>query len=181
MLSRKHVPQEQIQVLLSQGIVLVSVDFRLCPEVNILDGPMTDTREALQWVRTQLPQLTLKHRGLCLDGDRVGVIGWSSGGTLALLLGQAWDIPGYRPPEAIVSFYCPTDFEDPCEYSILETGRERGAEKSILTWTRLHHAPRASGASLTQGRRSYYPRRRPISAGASLCLIDSSEKPADHS
>ncbi|RAH64734.1 ketoacyl-synt-domain-containing protein [Aspergillus aculeatinus CBS 121060] len=126
MLSRKHVPQDQIQFLLSQGIVLVSVDFRLCPEVNILDGPMTDTREALQWVRTQLPQLTLKHRGLCLDGDRVGVIGWSSGGTLALLLGQAWDIPGYRPPEAIVSFYCPTDFEDP----YFTTPRELPAQAS---------------------------------------------------
>ena len=30
----------------------VSIDCRLCPEVNILDRPMTDVYDALKWVET---------------------------------------------------------------------------------------------------------------------------------
>ena len=116
MLSRKHVPREQISLLLEHGIIPVSIDFRLCPEVDIVNGPLSDARDAVQWARNELPHLLLKPRGLSLDGDHVGAIGWSSGGTIALLLGQTLIDQAYRPPDAIVSFYCPTDFEDDCKH-----------------------------------------------------------------
>lgn len=40
------------------------------------------------------------------------VVGLSSGGQLAMSLG--WTAPqrGLRPPEAILAFYCPTDYDD---------------------------------------------------------------------
>ncbi|KAI1382713.1 uncharacterized protein F4822DRAFT_103323 [Hypoxylon trugodes] len=50
--------------------------------------------------------------GLQIDSERVVVVGWSSGGQLAMSL--AWTSPprGLRPPEAILAFYCPTNYED---------------------------------------------------------------------
>lgn len=116
MLSRKHVPQEQINTLLEQGVIPVSVDYRLCPEVDIVSGPVCDVRDAVQWARSELPHLQLRQTSLRLDGSRVGVVGWSSGGALALLLGQTIQNPKYRHPDAIVTFYCPTDFEDECMF-----------------------------------------------------------------
>ena len=47
MLSRKDVRSKQTQLLLENGRLPVSIDYRLCPEVNINDGPMTDVCDAL--------------------------------------------------------------------------------------------------------------------------------------
>lgn len=117
MLSRKDVRPKQVQHLLRHGILPVSVDYRLCPEVNIIDGPIHDVRDAFVWARTRLPSLTLRASSrLQIDGDRVAVVGWSTGGTLAMSLSWTTGVlQGIRPPDAILSFYCPTDYEDPCE------------------------------------------------------------------
>ncbi|KAG2419498.1 hypothetical protein HFD88_004294 [Aspergillus terreus] len=112
MLSRKDVRPRQTQLLLDHGLLPVAVDYRLCPEVTILDGPLTDVSDAYAWARTVLPSLKLK-QPLRIDSTKVAVIGWSTGGTLALSL--AWtSIPrGLPAPDAILAFYCPTDYEDP--------------------------------------------------------------------
>ena len=115
MLSRRHIRLDQVYRLVDHGIIPVSIDYRLCPEIDITDGPLCDLRDALKWARDRLPQLRLKHQSIALDGDRVGVIGRSSEGTLALLLGQTVDISETPPPEAIMTFYCPTDYEDGCK------------------------------------------------------------------
>ncbi|QVM09345.1 hypothetical protein D8B26_004008 [Coccidioides posadasii str. Silveira] len=115
MLSRKDVHPKQVQYLLKHRILPVSVDYRLCPETTLVDGPMRDVQDAFIWVKTKLPSLKLRSSSyLSIDSDRVAVVGWSTGGTLALSL--SWTIESsqqIRPPDAILSFYCPTDYEDP--------------------------------------------------------------------
>ena len=114
MLSRKDIRTKQVQHLIRNGILPVSVDYRLCPEVNIVDGPMRDVKDAYVWARKQLSSLKLYSSPyLQIDDSRVAVIGWSTGGTLALTLG--WTPQDVKAPDAILSLYCPTDYEDPCK------------------------------------------------------------------
>ncbi|KAK9775631.1 hypothetical protein SCAR479_07738 [Seiridium cardinale] len=110
--SRKDVRPAQTRLLLRKGFLPVSLDYRLCPEATLMEGPMVDVCDALDWARNQLPMIQLPNSGLRIDGECVVVVGWSSGGQLAMSL--AWTAPqrGLRPPEAILSFYAPTDYED---------------------------------------------------------------------
>ena len=102
----------QTQLLLDQGLLPISVDHRLCPEVDIVEGPMTDVCHALDWARNVLPTLTLKRSDIQADGDKVVVIGWSTGGHLAMSLGWTAPARGLKAPDAILVFYCPTDYEN---------------------------------------------------------------------
>ncbi|KAA8647975.1 uncharacterized protein ATNIH1004_003857 [Aspergillus tanneri] len=113
MLSRKDVRPQQTQLLLDLGFIPVSVDYRLCPEMNLQEGPMADVHDALRWARTSLPSLTLQRPDIQIRGGRVVAVGWSTGGHLALSLGWTAPSAGIRPPEAILAFYCPLDYEDP--------------------------------------------------------------------
>lgn len=112
--SRKDVRPAQTRLLLSKGFLPVSLDYRLCPEVSLSKGPMEDVCDALDWARNKLPNLPqFKHtKGLNIDGEKVVVVGWSSGGQLAMSL--AWTAPqrGLKPPSAILAFYSPSDYED---------------------------------------------------------------------
>ena len=94
----------------------MSLNHRLCPEVKLAEGPIVDVCDALDWGRNTLSSLTFQCPGLHIDGERVVAVGWSSGGQLAMSL--AWTAPqkGLRPPEAILAFYCPTDYEDECKF-----------------------------------------------------------------
>ena len=111
--TRKDVRDDQTQMLLQAGFLPVSVDYRLCPEISLSDGPMRDVGDALYWARKVLPTLALGRPDIRPDGERVVAVGWSSGGQLAMSLG--WTAPslGIRPPDAVLAFYCPTDYEDP--------------------------------------------------------------------
>ncbi|KAL4812411.1 hypothetical protein BDW67DRAFT_188682 [Aspergillus spinulosporus] len=113
MLSRKDIRREQVRMLLDMGFLPVSIDYRLCPEVSLLDGPMQDACDALAWTRDKLPLLQLQRRDILPDGSKVVAVGWSTGGHLAMTL--AWTAParGIPAPEAILSFYSPTDYTDP--------------------------------------------------------------------
>jgi acetyl esterase/lipase len=113
MLSRKDVRPTQVQLLIDMGFLPVSIDYRLCPEVSLLEGPMADACEALAWAQSTLPHLNLQRPDIRPDGNNVVAVGWSSGGHLAMTL--AWTAPahGLRAPEAILSFYCATDYTDP--------------------------------------------------------------------
>ncbi len=113
--TRKEVNRKQTKLLLENGFLPVSVDYRLCPEVNVLEGPMTDVCDALRWARYQLPTMRLNCPGLRVDGERVVVVGWSTGGTLAMTLAFTALQQGLKPPEAILAFYCPTNWADDCE------------------------------------------------------------------
>ncbi|KAF3064674.1 Conidial yellow pigment biosynthesis polyketide synthase [Daldinia childiae] len=112
MLSRKDIRPKQTQILLDAGFVPISVDYRLCPETTLEEGPITDVCDALRWVRNTLPSLARKRSDVRINGDRVVAVGWSTGGTLALSLGWSAPSTGLQPPQAILAFYCPTDYED---------------------------------------------------------------------
>ncbi|KAJ5890374.1 Acyl transferase/acyl hydrolase/lysophospholipase [Penicillium subrubescens] len=113
MLSRRDVRPKQIKMLLEAGFLPVSIDYRLCPEVSLLEGPMHDVREGLRWARYTLPSLALDRPDIRPDGDQVVAVGWSTGGHLAMTL--AWTAPqaAIPPPQAVLAFYCPTDYESP--------------------------------------------------------------------
>lgn len=110
--SRKDIRPSQTRLLLAKGFLPVSIDYRLCPEVPLAEGAMQDVCDALHWARTELCSILLHRPGLQIDGEKVVVVGWSSGGQLAMSL--AWTAPqrGLHPPEACLAFYAPTDYED---------------------------------------------------------------------
>jgi acetyl esterase/lipase len=113
MSTRRDIRDDQTKILLQAGFIPVSVDYRLCPEVSLTNGPMRDVCDALFWARTILPSLRLPGRpDIRPDGDRVVAVGWSSGGHLAMSLGWTAASLGIKPPEAVLAFYSPTDYED---------------------------------------------------------------------
>ena len=119
MLTRRDVNVKQVELLIADGFLPVSCDYRLCPELNILDGPMNDVCDALCWARFQLPSLAPGIAlGLQADGDKVVAVGWATGGHLAMTLGFTAPKKGLSAPEAILAFHCPTDYEDDCKRSL---------------------------------------------------------------
>jgi hypothetical protein len=106
---------DQTRLLIRMGFLPVSIDHRLCPETRLAEGPMVDVCDALHWARFTLPSMDLGDSSLRPDGGRVVVVGWSSGGQLAMSL--AWTAPqrGLEPPAAILAFYPPTDYDDECK------------------------------------------------------------------
>ncbi|KAK4194359.1 hypothetical protein QBC40DRAFT_238747 [Triangularia verruculosa] len=113
MLSRADVRPAQTELLLAKGFLPVSIDYRLCPETTLKEGPTDDAASALAWLRKTLPTLPLARKDIRVDGDKVVAIGWSTGGLLAMSL--SWNAArfGIRPPEAVLVFYSPCDYEDP--------------------------------------------------------------------
>lgn len=117
MLSRSDVLSRQVQTLLDYGFLPISIDCRLCPEINIRDGAIADVADAPAWVRssgTEWARLELG-RGNIPDPRRVVFVGWSIGGTPALQAKWMAAQRGINPPSVILAFYCPTDYQDECK------------------------------------------------------------------
>ena len=84
--------------------------------MTLTEGPMTDVRDALRWAREELPFMKLKCSDVKIDGDILAAIGWSTGGTLAMSLGFTARAHGIKPPDVILTFYSPTNYDDDCAY-----------------------------------------------------------------
>ncbi|PSR83579.1 hypothetical protein BD289DRAFT_467698 [Coniella lustricola] len=108
-LSRRAVRPAQTKFLLKNGILPVSLDYRLAPHVNVVDGSMADVRDACVWARTELPEL-MALKGHAVDPTKLVVVGWSTGGTLAMTTSWTLAELGHEPPLAVLSFYCPVDY-----------------------------------------------------------------------
>lgn len=109
-LSRRAIRPTQTRHLLANGFLPVSIDYRLCPEVNLVDGPMTDVCDAYRWTRTVLPGIATEY-GVTVKADKVVLIGWSTGGQLAMSIGWTAHAASIPPPSAVLSFYAPVDLE----------------------------------------------------------------------
>ncbi|KAI0912704.1 hypothetical protein F4823DRAFT_633075 [Ustulina deusta] len=109
---RQDIPMKHVRVLLQRGFLPVSTDYRLCPELTLFDGPVTDCRESLRWTRETLPFIRLSEPSVTVDTSRLLALGWSSGGHLAMTLGHTAKPEGIKPPDVILPFYSPTDLED---------------------------------------------------------------------
>ena len=109
-LSKRAIRPAQTLFLLANNILPISLDYRLCPEINMIDGPITDVRDAYAWAQKNLPQV-VRHKDIIVDTSKIVVIGWSSGGHLAMSTAWTTKEVGLQPPKAILSFYGPTDFE----------------------------------------------------------------------
>lgn len=83
------VNRDQIKDCLDRGWLVIAPNHRLCPQVNMIEGPMKDCRDLLAWIYDGGLQQSLSTNGqqsLTLDLDHVFSFGTSSGGTLALSL-----------------------------------------------------------------------------------------------
>lgn len=114
-LSRRAVRPHQTQYLLKNNILPISLDYRLCPEVDVLSGPITDVCDAVSWARTTLPKIA-REQGVLVDVNKLVVVGWSTGGHLAMTTAWTCSTKGIKPPSAILSFYAPTNFEHECAF-----------------------------------------------------------------
>ena len=113
---RKDVPMKHIRTLIERGFLPVSTDYRLCPETNLFEGPMTDCCDALEWATGTLPTLSLSDRTVKPDANKVVAFGWSSGGQLAMSLGYIAPTKGIKAPDAIFALYPPSDMESNRKY-----------------------------------------------------------------
>lgn len=102
---------KHIRTLIERGFLPVSTDYRLVPETNLFDGPMTDCCDALEWATQTLPTLPLSGPTVRPDPTKVVAFGWSSGGQLAMSLGYAAPGKGVKAPDAIFALYPPSDME----------------------------------------------------------------------
>lgn len=99
---RSNLPAWQRRRYTDAGYVVVSIDYRLGPE-HKLPEIVADVVDALAWVRGD------GGTAFGIDPDRVGVVGHSGGGYLALTSG----LHAAPPPQAIVSFYGYGEVTDP--------------------------------------------------------------------
>src|SRR5262249_58321917 len=76
--SRGGVPRDLLDLCRSEGYCLVSIDYRLAPEVK-LPAIIEDVKDALRWVREQGPKL------FAIDPKKIVVSGGSAGGYMALM------------------------------------------------------------------------------------------------
>lgn len=92
--SRQSVPKNLLDLAKQEDYVLVSIDYRLAPEVK-LPAIADDVSDALAWIRKEGPNL------FGADSERTVVSGGSAGGYLTLLSGTRV-LPR---PRALVAFW----------------------------------------------------------------------------
>ena len=92
--SRQSVPKNLLDLAKEEDYVLVSIDYRLAPEVK-LPAIADDVGDALAWIRKEGPNL------FGADPDKLVVSGGSAGGYLTLLSGTRVE----PRPRALVAFW----------------------------------------------------------------------------
>ncbi|KAK4180914.1 conidial yellow pigment biosynthesis polyketide synthase [Triangularia setosa] len=158
-LSRKSIRPAQTRHLLDNGFLPVSIDYRLCPEVNLIEGPMADVLSAYQWCKTELPKITERRGFGKVNAARVVVIGWSSGGHLAMSLAWTARESLTEPPTTILSFYAPCNFESGeldkprlCTIPTGQTSLDKLIENLPRTPITTYHARSSTPAAFNEER-----------------------------
>lgn len=119
------VNKDQISDCLQRGWMVLSPNHRLCPQVDLLQGPMQDCRDLLKWIydgglQTALTDKLGTDAPLC-DLQKVMAFGTSAGGHLALAMGWAVE----KKPRAILDLYAPVGFGEPQLNKPLEAMKAR--------------------------------------------------------
>lgn len=92
--SRTGVPKNLLDLCRDEGYALVSLDYRLAPEVKLPDI-IADIDDAFRWLREDGP------KSLNIDPDRLVVAGGSAGGYLTLMTGVRLK----NKPRALVAYW----------------------------------------------------------------------------
>lgn len=92
--NRRQIVPEQLAAYHAAGFTVVAIDHRLAPETK-LPAIVEDVQAAFDWLREAGPTL------FGIDPARIGVVGHSAGGYLALLSGLVVS----PRPRALVAFY----------------------------------------------------------------------------
>ena len=100
--SRRGVPGRLHDLCRDQRYVLISIDYRLAPEVK-LPEIIEDVRDAWAWIRQQGPEL------FHVDPDKLLAAGGSAGGYLTMMTGIAID----PPPVALLAYWGYGDVDGP--------------------------------------------------------------------
>jgi acetyl esterase/lipase len=100
--SRRGVPGRLLDLCRSEGFVLVSIDYRLAPEVR-LPEIIDDVQDAWAWTRSEGPRL------FQVDPEKLVAAGGSAGGYLTMMTGIC-----VRPrPTALVAYWGYGDVDGP--------------------------------------------------------------------
>lgn len=92
--SRTSVPKNLLDLCAKKNYLLVSLDYRLAPEVKLPDIA-ADVKDGMTWLRKEGPKL------FHADPDRIVVSGGSAGGYLTMLTGTLVQ----PPPTALVAYW----------------------------------------------------------------------------
>ncbi|MGH9661523.1 MAG: alpha/beta hydrolase, partial [Bryobacteraceae bacterium] len=92
--NRGQIRADQLRRYLDAGFAVISIDYRLAPEVK-LAGILEDVADAHRWLRATGPEL------IRIDPGRIAVVGHSAGGYLTLTTGHRLT----PRPRALVAFY----------------------------------------------------------------------------
>lgn len=86
--SSKMCSRDQIEDCLERGWIVLAIEHRLCPGVDVLHGAMVDVRDCYQWVQNGglRESLVVEKSEVKPDEERILAMGTSAGGHLALTL-----------------------------------------------------------------------------------------------
>lgn len=104
-----------LRELASRGYVAVSPQYRLCPK-DLFPAQVHDVKAAVRWMKAHAAERKI-------DPERIGAMGFSAGGHLALMLGVTGDkdgLEGEAPSgspdtriRAVVNYFGPVDLAAP--------------------------------------------------------------------
>lgn len=100
--SRHGVPGRLLNLCREEGFALVSIDYRLAPEVQV-PAIIEDVRDAWTWIRKEGPEL------FHVDPKKLLASGDSAGGYLTMMTGIAVD----PPPVALLAYWGYGDVDGP--------------------------------------------------------------------
>jgi acetyl esterase/lipase len=100
--NRHGVPRDLLELCRNEGFALISLDYRLGPEVK-LPAIIQDIKDAFAWIRAKGPRL------LKIDPNRIVVSGGSAGGYLTMMTG----VSVTPRPRALVAYWGYGDVDGP--------------------------------------------------------------------